>query len=203
MARQYNLKARAEKRDETRQRIIDAAIELHQTIGPRATGVTDVAERAGVGRVTVYRHFPDEPALARACSGQYFERHPAPDPELWLAIPDPLERLRDGLTEIYAYHRATEAMMTHVLSDARDHEVMGPYHAHWRHATDVLLKPWPARGRPRRLLRAAIALGVSFDTWRSLTRDSGLSDEQAIELALRLTCDAACDRSRGSSPDRG
>ncbi len=187
MARQYNLKARAEKRDETRQRIVEAAIELHQTIGPRATGVSDVARRAKVGRVTVYRHFPDELSLARACSGQYFERHPAPDPERWLAIQDPHERLRAALTDVYAYHRATEAMIGHVLSDAREHEVMDPYHAHWRRATDMLLRPWSVRGRERRLLRAAIGLALSFDTWRSLTRDGGLSDEQAVDVALRLT----------------
>ena len=78
-------------------------------------------------------------------------------------------------------------MIAHVLSDARDHEVMQPYHAYWHHATDVLLRPWPARGRARRLLRAAIALALSFDTWRSLTHDGGLTDEQAVEVALRLT----------------
>lgn len=187
MARSYNLKARADKRDGTRQRIVEAAIELHQTIGPRATGVSDVAKRANVGRVTVYRHFPDELSLARACSGEYFERHPPPDPDRWSAIRDPRERVRAALAEVYAYHRATEAMIAHVLSDARDHEVVKPYHAHWRHATDVLLRPWPQRGRARRLLRAAIALALSFDTWQSLTRDSGLTDEQAVEVALRLT----------------
>ena len=37
---------------------------------PAATTVTDIAERAGVGRVTVYRHLPDETALAGACSGR-------------------------------------------------------------------------------------------------------------------------------------
>jgi AcrR family transcriptional regulator len=188
MARSYQMKARADRRDETRQRIVDAAIELHQTIGPRATSVSDVARRANVGRVTVYRHFPDELTLARACSGHYFAQHPAPDPERWQAIPDASERLRVALTDVYAYHRATAAMIAHVLSDARDHEVVKPYHAHWRHATDVLLRPWPARGRPRRLLRAAIALALSFDTWRSLTDDGGLTDEQAIEVALRVAC---------------
>src|SRR6266498_389279 len=121
MTRPYRMKRRAEHRDETRQRIVDAAIELHQTIGPLATTTTEIAERAGVGRVTVYRHFPDEPTLARACSGQYFERHPFPDPGCWLAIADPVERLRTGLRETYAYHRATEAMFTRALADARDH----------------------------------------------------------------------------------
>jgi AcrR family transcriptional regulator len=187
MARSYQLKRRAQRQDQTRQRIIEAAIELHQTIGPAATTVSDIAERARVGRVTVYRHFPDEPTLARACSGQYFERHPLPDPEQWQAIPNPVERLRIGLRETYTYHHATEAMMTRVLADARDHPVVAPYHAHWRHAADVLTEPWRGRGRRRILLRAAITLALSFDTWRTLTREQHLTDDQALELMLRLT----------------
>jgi AcrR family transcriptional regulator len=186
MARPYKLKRRAERQDQTRGRIIEAAIELHQTVGPAATTVSDIAARAQVGRVTVYRHFPDEPTLARACSGLYFERHPAPDPDRWRTIPEPAERLRTALRETYAYHRATEAMMTRVLADARDHEVMAPYHAHWRHAADVLAAPWRARGRRRTLLRAGIALALSFDTWRSLVREQGLTDDQALDVALRL-----------------
>ena len=186
MARSYQLKRRAERQDQTRQRIVEAAIALHQTIGPAATTVSQIAEQAQVGRVTVYRHFPDESTLARACSGQYFERHPLPDPESWKAIPDPVERLRTGLREAYAYHRATEAMMTHVLADAREHPVVAPYHAHWQDAADVLTAPWRARGRRRTLLRAAIALALSFDTWRTLVREQQLTDDQAIDVALRL-----------------
>src|SRR5438128_5426225 len=107
MSRSYQLKRRAARQDQTRQRIIEAAIELHQTIGPAATTVSEIAERAQVGRVTVYRHFPDELALARACSGKYFERNPAPDPARWETIADPCDRLRTGLSAPYAYHRAT------------------------------------------------------------------------------------------------
>lgn len=191
MARSYQLKRRAERQEQTRQRIVEAAVELHQTVGPAATTVSDVAERAQVGRVTVYRHFPNETELLRACSGHYFERHPAPDPERWRAIDDPAERLRTALGETYAYHRDTEEMMTRALADVREHEVMEPYHAHWQRATEVLLEPWPARGRRRTLLRAGIALALSFDTWRMLAREQELTNNQAIELALRLTGDAA------------
>jgi AcrR family transcriptional regulator len=190
MTRTYELKRRAENQEETRRRIVEAAIELHQTIGPAATKVTDVAERAGVGRVTVYRHFPDEPSLARACSSMYFEHHPAPDPNGWRRIADPRERLRTALEQTYAYHRTTEAMMTHVLADARDHPVMSPYHAHWSRAADVLLAGRQARGRRRKLLRAGLALALSFDTWRTLVREQGLTDAQAVETALRLSADA-------------
>ena len=87
MGRSYQLKRRAERQDQTRQRIIEAAIELHQTIGPAATTVSEIAERAEVGRVTVYRHFPDEPSLARACSGQYLSATPSPIPTAGVSLP--------------------------------------------------------------------------------------------------------------------
>jgi AcrR family transcriptional regulator len=189
VARKYRLKHRADRQDETRQRIVEAAIELHQSVGPTATTVSEIAERAGVGRVTVYRHFPDELTLVRACSGLYLERHPLPDPERWNEIPDPVERFRIALRDVYAYHRATEAMFTRVLADVRDHEVMTQYHAHWVRATDVVVAPFRARGRRRSLLRAGIGLALSFDAWRSLVRDHGLTDDQAVDVALRLAID--------------
>lgn len=186
MTREYRKRKRAELEDETRSRIVEATIELHRTIGPSATTVSQIAERAGVGRVTVYRHFPDEPTLSRACSGLYMQRNPLPDPERWLEIRDPLDRLRSALGEVYAYHRANEAMFSHVLADARDHEVMKPYHDHWQRAADVLVAPWRARGRRRTLLRAGIGLALSFDTWHTLARDHGLTDRQAVDVALLL-----------------
>lgn len=189
MARPYQLRRRAERQDETRQRIVEATIELHQTIGPARTTISEIAERAQVGRVTVYRHFPDEGTLSRACSGQYFERHPLPDPNRWRTIGDPAERLQAGLRETYAYHAATEAMISHALADARDHPVMAPYHAHWQRATDILTAPWRRRGSRRTMLHAAIALALSFDTWRTLTKRQGLSDHQATALMLRLIRD--------------
>jgi AcrR family transcriptional regulator len=188
--RRYELKRRAEQQRQTRARIIEATIELHQTIGPAATTFTNIAERAGVGRVTVYRHFPDEPTLSRACSGLYFERNPPPDPSAWTHIADPTERLRTALGEAYAYHRATEAMMTRVLADARDHPVLEPYHARWQRAAELLAGAWRARGRRRALLEAGIALALSFDTWRTLVRERRLTHEQAVDVAARLACEA-------------
>jgi AcrR family transcriptional regulator len=198
MAREYRKKKRAELEDETRLRIVEAAIELHRTIGPASTTVSEIAERAGVGRVTVYRHFPDEPTLARACSGLYFQRNPLPDPSRWWAISDPLERLRSALAEVYAYHRANDAMFSNVLADARDHEVMRPYHAHWERAADILVAPWRARGRRRTLLRAGMGLALSFDTWRMLARDHGLTDAEAVDVAQRLVGNAPMGPSRRS-----
>jgi AcrR family transcriptional regulator len=189
MVRSYQLKRRAERQDQTRQRIIEAAIALHQSKGLVATTMSDIAKRAKVGRVTVYRHFPDEAALVGACSGEYFQRHPLPDPEPWLSFRDATERLDRALRETYAYHRETDAMMSQVYAEARDHPVMAPYHAHWRRAADILVAAWPVKGRCKVLLRAAILLAIGFETWRSLVREQSLTDDQAIGLMLRLTCD--------------
>lgn len=189
MTRPYRLNRRAKSQAETRQKIVEAAIELHKAHGPAATSMRDVAEKAKVGIVTVYRHFPDETALLGACSGTYFQRHPFPDPEDWRSTPDAYERLRRGLRDTYAYHRDTEPMIASVINEVRDQPVMEPYHAHWRHAVEVLLEPWPEAERLDESLRAALALALSFDTWQLLTRRQGLSDEKAIALMLRLSCD--------------
>jgi hypothetical protein len=63
---------------------------------------------------------------------------------------------------------------------------VAPYHAHWRRAVEVLAAPFRARGERRAKLEAGIALALSFDTWRTLVRERGLSDEQAAHVALRL-----------------
>jgi AcrR family transcriptional regulator len=198
MARSYQLKARAARQDATRQRIVDATIALHQTVGPSATTVTDIAERAGVGRVTVYRHFPTELELAQACSGHYFATHPAPDIEAWTVIADPVERLRTGLSAAFAYHEANQAMMSRVLADARDHEVMQPYHAYWADAADILVAPWTARGRRRTELRAAIALALSFDTWRTLVGEQGLKPDRAVALLVEMIARTPASGGRGA-----
>ena len=188
VTRSYEQKRRARQQEETRERIVDATIELHRTIGPTATTVSEIAKRAGVGRVTVYRHFPDEPTLSRACSGKYLTANPLPEPERWTETADPIERLRTALRETYAYHRANQAMFEHVLADARENPVLVPYHAHWRRAARALAKQFGKRGKDARLLEAGISLALSFDTWRALAAE-GVSDRDAADLMLRLaTC---------------
>ncbi len=189
MARRYQLNQRAKSQAKTRQKIVEAAIELHQAKGPAATSMRDVAERAGVGTVTVYRHFADETELLGACSGTYFQRHPFPDLGSWEAVPDPRERVRLGLRQSYAFHRETEPMMSRVIDEMRDLPIMEPYHAYWRSAADMLLGAFPETRRRDGKLKAGIALALRFETWRLLSQQQGLDDDQAIELMMHLVCD--------------
>src|SRR3954466_5358098 len=133
--RRYRKKVRAELEEETRRRITESAVELHGTVGPAHTSVSAVAERAGVRRSTVYRHFPDEEALFAACSAHWSERNPPPDPTPWFGIEDPDARVRQALIAIYAYYARTAPMIANLL---RDEATVGPVRDHFRAYHDYL-----------------------------------------------------------------
>jgi AcrR family transcriptional regulator len=191
MARRYELKRRAERLDETRQRIVDATIELHELQGAAQTTISEIAKRAGVGRVTVYRHFADEEQLFAACSGHYFSQHPFPDLERWRQIADARERLREGLREAYTWHEENRQMIGMALAEARDLPIMAGYHGFWDDAARVLTAAWHVRGGRRARLEAAIALALSHETYRTLVRERRLTHDDAIELMTRLAESAA------------
>src|SRR3954462_10108184 len=91
--RKYDRKRRAEQQAETRRRIVEAMVALHGEVGPARTTISAVAERAGVERLTVYRHFADETAMFQACSAHFAaEVAPYPDPADWADVLDPAER---------------------------------------------------------------------------------------------------------------
>ncbi len=193
MTRKYELKRRAEKQEETRRRIVEATVEMHKSVGMARTTISAIAEKAGVQRLTVYRHFPDERALFYACTGHYMGANPPPDPSSWTQVADPEQRLRVALAEVYVYHRRTEPMMVNVVRDAPVHpltrELAEPYLQHWERMRDVLAAGWGTRGRRREILLAAIAHALDFQTWHSLVRQRGLDDEQAVEL---MACAVGC-----------
>jgi AcrR family transcriptional regulator len=190
MTRRYELKQRAESQAGTRTRIVEATVGLHEEVGPAHTTVTAIAERAGVQRLTVYRHFPDERTLYAACSTHWSLQHPAPDPTAWAAIADVEERLRTALREIYAFYASTEGMMEHLLRDIPElpalAEVASPFMGYWERVVDTLTRGWNVRGAARRRLRAALGHAVAFETWRSLVRRQELSQADAVELMVAL-----------------
>ncbi|HET9160563.1 MAG TPA: helix-turn-helix domain-containing protein [Caulobacteraceae bacterium] len=184
MARSYTLKRRAEQQADTRQRIIEAAVDLHGTIGPARTSLSMVAERAKVQRNTLYAHFPDELSLAMACSGLAFERDPPPAAAQWRAIGDRSERLRQALTEIYGWYAKGAQLLGCVLRDAEHHastrEVselrFGPVVADWHKVLGEGLSP---------AQQSLIHLSLSFYTWRALVEEAGMAPEAAVATMAR------------------
>ena len=71
--RDYRMQKRAEGLDATRERIVEATAALHYEQGVAATSYVQIAERAGVGPATVYRHFPTLGSLVMACGAHVAE----------------------------------------------------------------------------------------------------------------------------------
>jgi AcrR family transcriptional regulator len=186
--RKYELKKRAERLAETRRRITEATVELHRTVGPAATQINEVARRAGVQRMTVYNHFPDEASLLAACSAHWRALHPAPDTAAWRAEEHPGARLRRGLRELYAWYRETEPMTANVLRDAQLLPALRPIIEggllrYLDQARQVLTEPFAVRGRRRQRVDAAARAAVDFHLWRAL---APLGDAVAADLAAGL-----------------
>ena len=192
MTRPYTLKRRAAQQAETRRRIVEAAVELHGSIGPALTTISMVAERAGVQRHTLYAHFPDERSLFLACSGRAFERDPLPDAEAWRAIKDRCERLRVGLRAVYDWYERNAELAACVLRDAE-------YHALTKEM--IVLRFGPSMTAYHTVLgaklnlkqRALLHLALGFFTWRALVRESGLQQSAAVG-AMVQAIDGSQDR---------
>jgi AcrR family transcriptional regulator len=192
--RQYQMRRRAEQEAETRQRITESAVALHGSLGPAQTSVSAIADRAGVQRSTVYRHFPDEEALFGACSQHWAERNPPPNIDRWGEIGDPEERLSTALEELYAYYRRAGGMLEKLLRDEAAvpavAELFAPFHQFLDLAADVLMRGRGLRGGARARVRAALGHAVAFTTWQELTGPQGLEDDDAAELMQRLVAAA-------------
>ena len=190
MPRRYELKRRAERRDETRRRIVDATIHLHQTVGPTGASITAIAREAGVSRLTVYRHFPDEVSLLRACTSTYNVANPPPDVGELVGISDPVRRLEVALEKTYAYYTDNEAMLLSGADALPTHPALGvalePFFEGQRQLVGLLASGWEVDGGPGTTLRAAIGHAIGLLTWRSLRNEQGLTNEQSVRLMIGM-----------------
>ena len=189
--RQYQLRERAEQQAETRRRIIEAVVALHEEVGPARTTVVEIADRARVSRPTVYSHFPDDRSLMTACSKHWSLANPRPDPAKWTEIVDPQKRLRVALEQLYVYYAPRERMLGNIIRDstlvpsvaeALQHTI-GPY---LQTATETLAAGWESRPRDRPKRLAVLKLALQFHTWQTLTKSGGLTNNEAAALMAEL-----------------
>jgi AcrR family transcriptional regulator len=193
--RKYTKKRRAEQESETRRRIVEAVYSLHGEIGPARTTIKAIAERAGVERLTVYRHFADEREILAACGAHFQAELPPPDPAAWAAVTDAAARLRAALLAFYDYYRRAEKMLAKVYRDAAELPALAAELAPFGRFVDAVREDlqarWVAGDGADARLAAAIGHALRFDTWRSLAHVEGLDDARAAELMVDLARAAA------------
>lgn len=172
---------------------MEATVALHEDLGPLATSISAIARRAGVERLTVRAHFSTLPDLFKACSGLFFTRNPPPDPQAWERIDDPRERLRQALSDVYAFYGRNARMLGNVTRDARlAPDLVGVgFRLLLSRMRSALSAGWKVEGDHEPVFLAALGHALDFTTWRSLVRDHGRTDEQAVALMVTLVAGAA------------
>lgn len=185
--RAYQLRARADKQAATHRALAKAAYELHSSVGPAKTTISAIAERAGVQRLTVYRHFADQDAIFTACMAHAYGQDPPPDPQAWIPISDPEPRLRVALTTTYGYYRRNHQLLANAYRDAELPAVatrMAQNAAMQVVTVSILAAGWT--GADDRMRAALIGHALDFSTWQSLAQTQGLSDAEAIDAMIGL-----------------
>lgn len=186
--RRYIMKNRGRKVELTRERIVEATVALHEEVGPNRTTVSAIAERAGVERLTVYRHFPDERAVLNACSAAWLSRNPPPDPEEWRGEGDAATRTRNAFFALAEYYSGTQRMLEKLYQDVHDNralaDVMRGFEEYLEGIASELAGAWNLKGGRAREARAIIGHGLAFSTWSSL-EDKGIGNRAKARLLGR------------------
>lgn len=160
---------------------------LHEEVGPGNTTISAVAERAGVQRLTVYRHFPDETALFAACTSQWLLDNPPPDPAAYRDVAPAPARVRAALRALYRYYRGTERMWLAAHRDEAQvpalRAPMKKFRDYLKAIADDLTAIQRANGRRRDNVALTLRHAVQFRTWHSL-KGQGASDEAIADLVV-------------------
>lgn len=124
--RKYDMSRRAEAREETRRRIVEATAKLHGENGVFGTSWKEIAREADVSVATVYAHFPTLESLLPACGGLVMERARPPRPDSAAEIigdaKSARERLERVAAELFAYY---ERGGVHLDVDHRERKLPG------------------------------------------------------------------------------
>lgn len=188
---------RSANRAAVRARIEDALLETLAEGDPGGVNHDAIAVRAGVGRRTVYRYFPDREALLKA---GWHRLNSAASPNV--GMPQSAEGLLDGLEELFTGFDRNAAAMTVTMSSAEGRAIRNAMTAERVAAYRAALESETAHLDPcsRDLAVAAIQLLNSGFAWREYRDQWGLAGEDmarasrwAIETLLR-------DLARGGGP---
>ena len=160
-------------------------------VGPAKTSIAEIARRAGVQRLTVYNHFPDESELFGACQARWMRMHPFPDLAVALSQDDPAERVRAVLIGHYRWYRQTAPMTEWIQRDrgavtSLDDLMRRTADARLAQLADNLAAGLPEGRSPSSRHRAILRLALDFWTWRRLDSE-GLDDDAAAALMTEAT----------------
>jgi len=189
MPRRYRMEARSQAVQQTRGRIVAAAMALHAERGAVATNWEEIADRAAVAPATVYRHFPSLDELIPACARTVFDLAGIVATEqvgeIYAGATTPwqkLERFIHGTCECYArgagWLHAARREADLVPAMKRAVEVQ-------ERSNEVFVRAAFAGDQVDEETVAVLRALTDFPFWRSLT-DAGLLHAQAVDVICGL-----------------
>jgi len=178
-ARSYESPLRAEQRDATRNRILEAAVEQLADEGAEELTIPLVARRAGVSVRTVYVHFPTKDALFEAVSELLDDRIGA------IHFPDKADDLPSFVAAIFGGFDRDEPLFTGALRTKAGREVSARRRPKRIQELEKALEPELRGLEPleRRQAFAAVYIAHSVGSWRSMKDYFGLTGSQAGDAA--------------------
>ena len=171
--REYRMRKRAEGFDATRERIVEATAALHHEQGVTATSYVQIAERAGVGPATVYRHFPTLGSLVAACGASVWDsiRPPVPEdaPAIFAGLATRQRRLERLVAELDAFYDRGAARLAIAARDRDRVPELETFLRQVEAGVEALVREAMGAGSPEASIRLVTAL-ADVAVWRSLKR---------------------------------
>lgn len=200
MTRTYNKAKRAEAQGETREKIVRATMALHLEQGVATTSYLDVAERAGVGAATVYRHFPTMGSLVEACGAHIWQTIKPPLPEqakvLLAGQRSRSARLSRLVSELDAFYARAAAPIWSAIRDRDRVPELALFLEDVRAGVTALVAEALQEDCGASSVRIAAAV-ADFPTWLSLS-DIGVDREELTRLMTAMIDAALSTHSSGT-----
>jgi AcrR family transcriptional regulator len=192
--RKYQLRKRADGLDATRERIVEATAALHYEQGVAATSYIQIAERAGVGPATVYRHFPTLGSLVNACGAHVWNEIQPPLPEdaptVFVGIAKGKPRLERLVAELDSFYERAAVRLGIAARDRDRIPELDEFLRQVDASVDALVREAVGAGSSETVVRLVTAL-ADVSVWQSLKRLDAPPAEFRRTLAGLLECAVA------------
>jgi AcrR family transcriptional regulator len=179
----------------TRERVLRAALELIVELGPEATTLQAVAERADVAPGTIYYHFNSRDQLLAAAYDML--RVAWEEQEEW-ATPEtsPPAQLRSLLRSCFKDY-AQRAALLRVILRIRGSDELDAAIARVRARRRAVIVDIMTNAQQQRLLCVPLGRAItmtytltSFSAWQTLVEEQGLSPQEAEREVTEFLCQA-------------
>jgi AcrR family transcriptional regulator len=179
----YRMTQRAAAAESTRQRIVEATLELHGERGAVATSHKDVARRADVSVGTVYHHFPTQESIVHACGLRFHELNPPPPLECIDPRAPRSERVA-ALTRALVARYAGKPGLERLRAERREIEALDAGMRFGEEAVAQLIRRALGKGAGKK--RVAIVAAIADMAVINRLLESGMSQPQIAKTLASI-----------------